>query len=173
MPPQLIIPPLEAAATQALLIPVPAKAEAPAAKPASKGEVTLKTYRMKKMFEQDNSRYQIYVIRSNRSEAEAKDVRMSLTTRMNGKVVEQADGAPQTLAPGFTGYAGLSVSTAAIDEILDGADDAGSELAWSLTYRLEGDAPKTKRCFELRVLPRRRAPEGVFWRALGESRDCK
>jgi hypothetical protein len=153
--------------------PAPEPAPAPAAKPSAKGEVTIKTYRMKKMFEQENSRYQIYVVRANQSSATAQDVRMSLTTRMKGNIVEQADGAPQTLAPGTTGYAGLSVSTAAIDEILDASDDAGAELVWSLTYRLEGDAPKTKRCFQLRVLPRRRQPEGIFWRALGESRDCK
>ena len=166
-------PPTIATTTAPAPEPVPAAVPASSSRPASKGEVTLKTYRMKKMFERNDSRYMIYVVRSNQADAAANDVKMRLTTRMKGNIVEQADGEPQTLAPGTTAYAGLSVSTAAIDEILDAPEDAGAELAWTLTYRLKGDAPKTKRCFELRVLPRRREPEGIFWRPLGESRECK
>jgi hypothetical protein len=175
VPPVPAVEPAPTVSTVTVTAPAPAPEPEPAplVTPAAKGEVTLKTYRMKKMFEQEKSRYQLYVVRTNQSDVTATDVRMSLITRMKGNIVEQVDGKPQTLAPGTTGYAGLSVSTAAIDEILDAPEDAGAELEWSLTYRLEGDAPKTKRCFQLRVLPRRRQPEGIFWRAIGESRDCR
>lgn len=161
----------------------PAAAPAPAASPLNPTpiaeplpqdpQVTVATYRMKKMFGQTQGKYLIYVLRSNRAEAPAVDMRMTLVARMKGTVVERVDGAPaQTLAPGSTAYAGLSVSTVIIDELLTAPDEPGTALEWALSYRLAGDVPGARRCFQLRALPRHREPEGIAWRTLGESHMC-
>ncbi|MBI4062133.1 MAG: hypothetical protein HY403_11980 [Elusimicrobia bacterium] len=147
-------------------------AEAPAPL-AAHPPVAIATYRMKKMFEARGSRYLIYVIRANPADVPAVDMRMILATKIKGALVEQdAGAAAQTLAPGTTAYAGLSVSTVLIDEMLAGPEEPGTELEWSLSYRFEGDDPGARRCFQLRALPRRREPTGILWRALGESREC-
>ncbi len=151
---------------------VPDKPATPIAVPEP-AHVTLATYRMKKMFAATSSGYRIYVIRANQATVPAVALQTGLAIRINGTVVEQTVSAiPQTLAPGSASYAGLSVSRARIDEILSGPAAPGTGLEWTIAYRLEGEAPDAKRCFVLRALPRRREPEGIFWRALGESQEC-
>lgn len=145
----------------------------PEIKPAAKGDVSLSTFRMRTMFPEENGKFVISVVRANRSAEEASGVRMTLTARKDGALVERSESGPaQTLAAGSESYFGLAVSTMVLDEILDAPEDPGNGLEWSLVYRLAGDAPDATRCFRLNALPRRRDPAGIDWVAQGRSRKC-
>lgn len=153
--------------------PVPEPVPVPELKPAAKGDVSLSTFRMRTMFPEENGKFVVSVVRANRSAEEASGVRMTLTTRKDGALVERAESGPaQTLAAGSTSYFGLAVSTLVLDEILDAPADPGTGLEWSLVYRLAGDAPEATRCFRLNALPRRRDPVGIDWVAQRQSRKC-
>lgn len=145
----------------------------PALKPAPEGPVTVATYPSRTMFPEENGKFIVSVLRANRAAERAVGVRMTLTARVRGDIVERAESGPaQSLAAGSTSYFGLGVSTSVLDAILDGPEDRRSGLEWLLTYRLESDAPDAARCFRLRALPRRREPAGIAWLALGESQKC-
>lgn len=154
--------------------PASAPASAPAVKPLPERPVTVAPYRSRKMFPAENGKYIVSVIRANRADVPATGVRMTLTSRIKGDIVERAESGPaQTLSAGTTSYFGLTVSTVVFDAILDGPEDRRSGLEWALSYRLESDAPGVTRCFRLRALPRRREPQGLAWLALGESQKCE
>lgn len=153
--------------------PSPAPEPKPAPKPALERPVTLATYLSRTMFPEENGKYTVSVLRANRSAESAVGVRMTLTTRVRGEIVERSESGPgQSLAAGSSSYFGLGVSTALFDMLLDGPEDRRSGLEWSLSYRLTSDAPGTTRCFRMRALPRRREPTGIAWLALGESQKC-
>ncbi|MDD5304165.1 MAG: hypothetical protein PHS14_13780 [Elusimicrobia bacterium] len=145
----------------------------PAPKPALDRPITVATFRSRSMFPVENGKYVVSVLRANRAEVPATGVRMTLTTRMQGEIVERAESGPaQSLAAGSTSYFGLTISTVVLDAILDGPEDRRSGLEWALSYHLDGDAPGSTRCFRLRALPRRREPSGISWVPLGESQKC-
>lgn len=151
--------------------PAPASAPAPAAVPSS--PVTITTYRSRSMFPVEGESYVVSVLRRNHAEERAVAVRLSVAARVKGEVMERAESGPgQTLAPGTTSYFGLPVTTEVFNYLLDGPEDNRSGLEWTLTYRLESDAPEVKRCFGLRALPRRREPSGLQWVPQGQSRKC-
>lgn len=152
--------------------PAPASAPAPAAVPLS--PVTITTYRSRSMFPVEGESYVVSVLRRNYAEERAVAVRLSVAARVKGEVMERAESGPgQTLAPGTTSYFGLPVTTEVFNYLLDGPEDNRSGLEWTLTYRLESDAPEVKRCFGLRALPRRREPSGILWVPQGQSRKCE
>jgi hypothetical protein len=125
------------------------------------------------MLPEENGKYIVSVLRANKAGVPVSGVRMTLTTRIQGQIVERAESGPaQILAAKSTSYFGLGVSTLVFDELLDAPEDRGSGLEWSLTYRFASDAPGTLRCFRLRALPRRLAPAGITWLARGESHIC-
>jgi hypothetical protein len=172
-------PPVPTVSTATAAVPAPVVAPAPvvveAPKPAAKaGEVSVATYRSRKMFPVENEKYIVSVLRANKSDKPAVGFTMTLSTRLKGEVVERAESGPgQTLAAGTTSYFGLNVSTPVFDELLGAAEEPGNELEWAVSYRFEGEDAAKRRCYRLRALPRRREPEGIEWRKLGESRDCK
>lgn len=168
-----IAPIVTALSSAAGIAPAPAVAPAQPA-PATERPVTVATYRSRRMFPIVNGKYIVSVLRANKTDVSAVGVKLSLSTRLNGQVVERAESGPaQTLAAGTTSYFGLNVSTVVFDVLLDATEEDGNELEWTLSYRLEYDEPGAKRCFILRALPRRLGPEGIDWRRLGESRSCK
>ena len=136
--------------------------------------VTISTYRSRSMFPVEGESYVVSVLRRNHAEAQAEGVRLTVAARVRGEVIERAESGPgQILGPGATSYFGLPVTTEVFDHLLDGPEDARSGLEWTLTYRLESDAPGTTRCFGLRALPRRREPSGLTWVPLGQTRKCE
>lgn len=152
--------------------PKPEAAPAPAAVPLS--PVTVSTYRSRSMFPVEGESYVVSVLRRNHAEVRAEEVRLAVAARVRGEVMERAESGPgQTLAPGTTSYFGLPVTTEVFDYLLDGPEDDRSGLEWTLTYRLESDAPGEKRCFGLRALPRRREPSGLQWVPQGQTRKCE
>jgi hypothetical protein len=144
-----------------------------APKPATKRpSLTVATYGSRKMFPLVNDKYIVSVLRVNKADVPAVGVTMTLSTRMNGNVVERAESGPgQTLAPGSTSYFGLGVSNVVFEELLDRPAEPGNEMEWAVTYRFQDDAPGAKRCFRLRALPRR-LEQGLNWLTIGESRKC-
>jgi hypothetical protein len=159
-----------AASTVAL---VSAGAVEPAPKPAVKRpSLTVATYASRKMFPLENDKYIVSVLRENKAAVPVVGVTMTLSTRMNGQIVERAESGPgQTLAAATSSYFGLGVSTVVFDELLDRPAEPGNEMEWAVTYRFMDDAPDTKRCFRLRALPRR-IEQGFNWLTIGESRKC-
>ncbi|MDP3542889.1 MAG: hypothetical protein Q8T11_10545 [Elusimicrobiota bacterium] len=154
--------------------PTPAPAPAPAPAAVLLSPVTITTYRSRSMFPVEGDNYIVSVLRRNHAEAPAVGVRLAVAARVKGEVIERAESGPgQTLAPGSTSYFGLPVTTEVFDHILDGPEDVGNRLEWTLTYRLETDAPDAKRCFSHNALPRRREPSGLQWLPLGQSRKCE
>lgn len=152
--------------------PAPTSAPAPAAVPLS--PVTISIYRSRSMFPVEGDNYVVSVLRRNHAEVPAVGVRLAVAARVKGEVIERAESGPgQTLAPGSTSYFALPVTTEVFDHILDGPEDVGNRLEWTLTYRLETDAADARRCFGLHALPRRRAPAGLQWIPLGQSRRCE
>lgn len=152
----------------------PAPAPAPKAAPLPQRPVTVATYRSQKMFPVVDGKYVVSILRENRSSVDAKGVRLTLTSRVKGAAAERAESGPgQSLAAGTTSYFGLGVSTVVFETLIDGPDEPGTELEWSLVYRLEGDAAGAKRCYVLRALPRRREPAGITWVERGESSTCE
>lgn len=161
------------AASSPAPISTPPVAPPPPAAAEERPALIVATYRMKKIFPQTQGKYLIAVRGSNRADVPAVDVMMTLFARRKGTVVERGDSAyPWTLEAGTSSYYSIGVSTGVIDDILAGPEAPGTELAWSLSYRLEGEEPDSRRCFLLRALPRRREPEGIDWRTLGESNEC-
>lgn len=162
--------PVEApAAAPEPVAPAPAS---PAAVPVS--PVTISTYRSRSMFPVEGESYVVSLLRSNHAAVNAEGVRLAVTARVKGEVIERAESGPgQTLAAGSASYFALPVTTEVFDYLLDGPDDVGNRLEWTLTYRLVTDAPDAERCFVLRALPRRREPSGVQWLPLGQSRKCE
>lgn len=158
--------------------PAPAPAAKPEPKPAAKprpakGDVGLSTFSMRSMFPEEKEKYVVSVVRANRSAEAASGVRMTLTARKDGAILERAESGPgQTLAAGTSSYFGLGISTMILDELLDAPYGDGTGLEWSLVYRLASDAPGATRCFRLYALPRRREPAGIDWVPQGESRSC-
>lgn len=151
--------------------PAPAAAPKPASVPLS--PVTISTYRSRSMFPVEGESYVVSVLRRNHADVRAVDVRLAVAARVRGEAIERAESGPgQTLAPGTTSYFGLPVTTEVFDHLLDGPEDSRSGLEWTLTYRLESDAPGATRCFGLRALPRRREPSGLVWIPLGQTRKC-
>ncbi len=144
-----------------------------APKPAAKRpSLTVATYDSRKMFPMENDKYIVSVLRENKAAVPAVDVRMSLSTLMNGHVVERAESGPgQTLAAGSSSYFGLNVSNVVFDELLERPEESGNAMEWLVTYRFKDDASDVKRCFRLRALPRR-LEQGFTWLSLGESRKC-
>lgn len=152
---------------------------APAAAPvaAPKGDdgkgVVVIAYRLKKMFPIDDGRGRVSVLLRNDSERKAVDLRLSMSAVRQGAVTESdRTNIPFTLDAGTGAYRGLYASAGFLDAALSNPPEAGVELRWKLTYRLEGDAPEAKRCFSLRALPRTREPEGIVWNPLGSSAAC-
>lgn len=163
--------PVEPAAEPEPEPPAPAPAPAPAAVPLS--PVTITTYRSRSMFPVEGESYVVSILRRNHAEVPAVGVRLAVAARVKGESIERAEsGAGQTLAAGSTSYFALPVTTEVFDYILDGPDDVGNLLEWTLTYRLESDAPDAARCFVLKALPRRREPSGLQWIPRGQSREC-
>lgn len=154
-------------------VPAAVVATPPAAKPAASEEPALvvSNYRSRKMFTVADGHAKISVLVTNKSDREAKDVRLSLSANAAGLPAEKSSlNWPFTIAASTAVYRGLTVSVAAVDALLGAASGGTSEMRWDLTYRLEGD--ETKHCYTLRSLPRQREPEGVEWKALGTSTDC-
>lgn len=136
--------------------------------------VTISTYRSLSLFPVEGESYIVSLLRRNHAEVPAVGVRLAVAARVKGEIIERAESGPgQTLAPGSTSYFALPVTTEVFDYILDGPEDVGNRLEWTLTYRLETDAPDAERCFVLRALPRRRGPSGLQWLPLGQSRKCE
>ena len=165
-----------APAVSTVTAPAPAPVAAPPkpAPAAAHGSLTVTTYRSRKPFPVENGKYVVSVIRANKGETPAVGVRLTLTARLKGEIVERAESGPaQSLAAGTTSYFGLGISTVVFDELLDGPEDRRNGLEWSLTYRFEKDAPGKTRCYRLRALPRRRPPEGLGWLPLGDSQACE
>lgn len=159
-------------APEPVAAPAPAPAPAPAAVPLS--PVTITTYRSRSMFPVEGESYVVSILRRNHADVPAVGVRLAVAARVKGEVIERAESGPgQTLAPGSTSYFALPVTTEVFDYLLDGPDDSGNRLEWTLTYRLETDAADAQRCFGLRALPRRREPSGLLWIPLGQSRRCE
>lgn len=169
-----IAPPVPPQPTVTTAEPEPSPAPAVAApKPAAaRPSLTVATYDSRKMFPMENDKYIVSVLRENKAAVPAVDVRMTLSTLMNGYVVERAESGPgQTLAAGSSSYFGLSVSNVVFDELLERPGEPGNAMEWVVTYRFEDDAPAMKRCFSLRALPRRRE-QGFTWLTTGSSRKC-
>ena len=166
--------PAVAVATAAISAPVAAPVPEPAAKPAPAGPaVVVIAYRMKKMFPVADGHGRVSVLVKNMSDKAASDLRLKMDVRRQGKVVEtDAVNTAFTLDAGSAAYRGLLVSAGALDALLAVPTEDGTELSWSLTYRLEGDAPESKRCYGLRALPRTREPEGIVWTPLGTTLSC-
>lgn len=153
-----------------------APAPAPAAKPAyplDKQAVTVATYKMKRSFKISDGRAMVSVSVRNGSELDAHDLRLTLAVRRGGKNAEKTGTGSFELAASTSVYRGLYVTTASLDALLAEPAEAGAELRWDLTYRLEGDEPGAKRCFTWRALPRVREPEGADWKNLGETHLCE
>lgn len=170
------VPAVEAIAPPVSTEPAAAPEPAPtvtAPKPAaSRPSLTLATYFSRKMFPVENDKYVVSVLRANKAGVPAVGVTMTLSTRINGSIVEHAESGPgQTLLAGSSSYFGLRVSTVVFEELLDSPAEPGNELDWSVSYRFQDDAPDVKRCFRLRALPRR-LEQGLSWLTLGESRKC-
>ena len=169
--------PAAAPVVSTVTAPVPAPVPVAVLKPKAASErpaLTLTTYRSRKMFPLENDKYIVSVIRANKAEVPALGVRMTLTTRLKGQIAERAESGPgQSLAAGSTSYFGLNVSTVVFDELLNAPEEPGNELEWNLSYRFQDEDSAVKRCFTLRALPRRREPEGITWRPLGESHKCE
>lgn len=165
--------PAVVASTVTVSIPeAPVAAAPPAAVPLS--PVTIATYRSRSLFPVSGDSYLVSVLRKNHSEVLAEGLRLKLEARVKGQVVERAENmTAQSLAAGATSYLGLRVTTEVFDYILDGPEGVGSGLYWTLTYRLDSDAPDKKRCHRLGALPRRREPAGLTWIRLEESRECE
>lgn len=169
---EAIAPPAATEPAVAAVAPEPAPAVA-APKPAVKRpSLTVATYDSRKMFPMENDKYIVSVLRENKAAVPAVGVTMTLSTLMNGHVVERAESGPgQTLAAGSTSYFGLNVSNVVFDELLERPEGSGNAMEWVVTYRFEDDAPGMKRCFSLRALPRRRE-QGFFWLTIGSSLKC-
>ena len=150
------------------------EAPAPAPKPASEDPgVVVSNYRSRKMFAIADGNVKISVLLTNKSDREAKDLRLTLTVAAANLPSESARvNYPFAIAASSAVYRGLTISSIALDALLGDAAGSASEMRWDLTYRLDGDEPGTKRCFTLRSLPRPREPEGVEWKTLGTSMDC-
>jgi hypothetical protein len=161
--------PVEAPAAAPEPVAVP---PAPASVPLS--PVTISTFRSRSMFPVEGESYVVSLLRSNHADVNAEGVRLAVAARVKGEVIERAESGPgQTLAPGSASYFALPVTTEVFDYLLDGPEDVGNRLEWTLTYRLETDPPDAKRCFGLHALPRRREPSGLRWLPLGQSRKCE
>lgn len=153
--------------------PVAAPTAAPAA--VSGDQILfLSTYRLKKPFptsDAEKGRLMIPLYRENRAAVPVVDARLILIARHEGVELDRAEGSlPPALAPGSTGYLSLTLSSAAVEKILDAPTGAGDELDWALTYKLEGS--DQRRCFRLRALPRRGVPGGIEWTIIDSSRAC-
>lgn len=136
--------------------------------------VVISNYRTRKMFTIADGYGRISVLLTNKSERDAVDLRLGMTAMREGKDVENARvNTAFTIAADSSAYRGLQVSMAMLDALLAEPAAKDLELRWDLTYRLDGDAESTKRCFTLRALPRQRNPVGIEWRTLGESRACE
>ncbi|MBI5246307.1 MAG: hypothetical protein HY923_03945 [Elusimicrobia bacterium] len=159
-------------------IPAPAPAPAPApvatAKPAPEGPaVVVSNYRSRKMFAIADGNVKISVLLTNKSDREAKDLRLTLSVAPANLPAENARvNYPFAIAASSAVYRGLTISSIALDALLGDAAGKSSEMRWDLTYRLDGDEAGTKRCFTLRSLPRQHEPEGVEWKKLETSTDC-
>ncbi|MEQ1919180.1 MAG: hypothetical protein ABL955_08280 [Elusimicrobiota bacterium] len=168
-----VVAPIVSTVTAPAPAPEPVAAPSKPAPPSERPPLTLITYRSRKMFPVENDKYLVSIIRGNPATVAAAGVRMILTSRLKGQIAERAESGPgKSLAAGSTSYFGLNVSTVVFDELLNAADEPGNELEWTVAYRFQDEAPTVKRCTVLRALPRRREPEGITWRSLGESRKC-
>lgn len=153
--------------------PVTASPAVPA-HPAGEQVLVLSNYRFTKPFPSSNvekGRLRIPLYRENRAAVTIVDARLILIARHEGVEIDRAEGSlPPALAPGSTGYYTLTLSSGAVERILDAPVDAGDELDWELTYRLEGS--DEWRCFRLRALPRRGVSGGIDWVHVDSSRVC-
>ena len=146
--------------------PPPAAYEGPA--------VTVSTYRSRKMFTLVEGRPRVSVLIKNLSDRPASNMRLAMAARLDGKAVESARvNTTFEVEAGSSVYRGLLISMETLDAFLAETPAPNSELRWDLTYRLEGDEPDAKRCFTLRALPRQRDPEGIEWKAVGQSDKCE
>jgi len=165
--------PAPAPAPAPVAAPEPPPKPAPVAAPADGPGVVVSNYTSRKMFAVADGNAKISVLLTNKSEQDAKDLRLTLSVSPASLPAESARvNYPFSIAASSAVYRGLTISSAALDALLGDAGVGASEMRWDLTYRFDGDAPGARRCFTLRSLPRPHEPEGVEWKKLGTSTEC-
>lgn len=150
-------------APAAPLAPRPAKERPP---------VVIKTRALKTPFLTNRVDYTVPAYLVSRSALAAEDLLITMFTRVKGETIQRSDTAyPWTVSPGADIHFMTPSGRETMDDMLAGPPEEGTEIEWSVSYRLAGEDPGSRRCFRIRAVPRREGG-GIAWRALEETSVC-
>lgn len=162
-------------AEQSPVAPVaPAVTAAPAApRPsAERPPIVIRTRALLTPFLTNGVDYGVPAVLESRSALPAEDLLISMFTRVAGVIVQRSETAyPWTVSPGATAHFRMPSGVETMNEILARPTAAGTSVEWSLSYRLAGEDPDSRRCFRIRAVPRREGG-GIAWRTLEQTSAC-